>query len=119
MTGEMTHESPTGGAFSPESDAAAPMPPAPCNSHNPDMWFSAERGEILTAIALCRTCPQLSPCLKGALSRKESAGVWGGSYLVEGKIAALPGSRPDYPGLRRIRWRHGSGSRTPALHSDE
>ncbi|WP_372507654.1 WhiB family transcriptional regulator [Rhodococcus erythropolis] len=73
----------------------------PCRSHDPEWWFSSVREELLKAMSLCRSCSHIADCLAGALARKEAAGVWGGSYLVEGRIAAVPG--PRLPSRGRIR----------------
>ncbi|WP_372507628.1 WhiB family transcriptional regulator [Rhodococcus erythropolis] len=64
---------------------------APCRSHDPEWWFSSAREELSKAMSLCRSCSHMTECLAGALARGEAAGVWGGRYLVEGRIAAVPG----------------------------
>lgn len=74
---------------------------APCRSHDPEWWFSSVREELSRAMSLCRSCSHMSECLAGALARGEAAGVWGGRYLVEGRIAAVPGAR--FPSRGRVR----------------
>ncbi|MFD4785325.1 WhiB family transcriptional regulator [Rhodococcus qingshengii] len=74
---------------------------SPCQSHDPDLWFSTARSELTRAMMLCRSCPRSQRCFLDALDRGEAAGVWGGRYLVDGKIAALPGVR--IPSLGQIR----------------
>ncbi|MFF1552989.1 WhiB family transcriptional regulator [Rhodococcus erythropolis] len=87
-------------SISPRVEATSSVP---CHFHDPEMWFATDRLGLLQAISLCRTCPQLAPCLTGALERKEATGVWGGRLLAEGKIVALPQEPPDYPGHHRFR----------------
>jgi len=74
---------------------------APCRSHDPEWWFSSVREELSRAMLSCRSCSHMSECLAGALARGEAAGVWGGRYLVDGRIAAVPG--PRLPPRKRIR----------------
>ncbi|WP_411194411.1 WhiB family transcriptional regulator [Rhodococcus erythropolis] len=75
---------------------------SPCQSHDPDLWFSTTRSELTKAMMLCRSCPRSQRCFLDALDREETAGVWGGRYLVDGKIAALPGIRIPSPGRLRL-----------------
>ena len=74
---------------------------APCRSRDPEWWFSSAREELSRAMLLCRSCSHISECLAGALARGEAAGVWGGRYLLEGRIAAVPGAR--FPSRGRVR----------------
>lgn len=53
-------------------------------------------------MSLRRSCSHMSECLEGALARGEAAGVWGGRYLVEGRITALPGPRLPVRGRVRL-----------------
>ncbi|MFC8935248.1 WhiB family transcriptional regulator [Rhodococcus sp. NPDC057135] len=75
---------------------------SPCQSHNPDLWFSTTRSELTRAMMLCRSCPRSQRCFLDALDRGETAGVWGGRYLVDGKIAALPGVRTPPLGRQHL-----------------
>lgn len=42
--------------------------------HDPDLWFTDQH----QAIQLCQGCPMRRPCLRDALLRNETQGVWGG-----------------------------------------
>jgi hypothetical protein len=53
-------------------------PAAACASHDPDLWFSDSPADIAQATALCHRCPDRSPCLSGAMQRRETHGIWGG-----------------------------------------
>jgi WhiB family transcriptional regulator, redox-sensing transcriptional regulator len=50
------------------------------------LFFSEEIGDIAAAKRICATCPLQSPCLEGALERREPWGVWGGQLFFNGKI---------------------------------
>jgi len=51
-----------------------------------NMFFSEEIHEIAEAKAVCANCPVISPCLEGAIERKEPCGVWGGQLFMNGKV---------------------------------
>ncbi|HET9059015.1 MAG TPA: WhiB family transcriptional regulator [Acidimicrobiales bacterium] len=50
------------------------------------LFFSDEIPEIELAKAICGSCPLISPCLDGALERREPAGVWGGQLFADGRV---------------------------------
>jgi len=56
-------------------------PGAACTSHDPDLWFSHVPRDIAQAKALCRRCPDQAQCLAGAVQRRETYGIWGGTDL--------------------------------------
>lgn len=61
-------------------------PPPPCTSADEDLWFSELPRDLERAKDLCRTCPQVRPCLAGALHRREPWGVWGGEIFQGGSV---------------------------------
>jgi WhiB family redox-sensing transcriptional regulator len=66
----------------------------PCHNSNPEIFFSEKNEEIAIAKTLCGGCPVKRECLRGALSRQEPCGVWGGELFEEGKVIAqkrMPG----------------------------
>ena len=69
-----------------------------------DLFFSDEIPAIRAAKAICATCPLASPCLAGALERREPWGVWGGELFKDGKILAVkrPRGRPPKDPARRM-----------------
>jgi WhiB family redox-sensing transcriptional regulator len=60
----------------------------PCHNANPETFFSEEKTVIEQAKRLCAPCPVRNECLKGALSRQEPCGVWGGELFHEGRVIA-------------------------------
>lgn len=60
----------------------------PCHNSDPDLFFSEKVDEISIAKSLCASCPVRSKCLKGALSRQEPCGVWGGELFEDGRVIA-------------------------------
>lgn len=64
------------------------------------LFFSEEIPEINAAKAVCATCPVLEPCLRGAIARREPAGVWGGQLFVHGRILAQKRKRGRPPKVR-------------------
>ncbi|MEW2134625.1 WhiB family transcriptional regulator [Streptomyces sp. NPDC005435] len=55
-----------------------------CTDEDPELFFPiGNTGPALLqaeeAKAVCRRCPLMESCLKGALERGETAGVWGGT----------------------------------------
>ena len=52
------------------------------------LFFSDELQDIASAKTICATCPVLTPCLEGALERREPWGVWGGQLFLNGRILA-------------------------------
>ena len=60
------------------------------------LFFSDQLDEIALARAICETCPEIVPCLDGALARREACGVWGGQLFMNGTVLARkrPRGRP-------------------------
>ena len=56
----------------------------PCQHLDPRWWFSDRPAELELAKDHCRQCPMQSPCLVGALARREPCGVWGGQIFDNG-----------------------------------
>lgn len=74
-----------------EAAAAAWWPRARCNDGAATMtslFFSEDLHDIARAKAICSKCTVRTPCLEGALDRREPWGVWGGELLLNGKILA-------------------------------
>jgi WhiB family transcriptional regulator, redox-sensing transcriptional regulator len=67
-----------------------------------ELFFSELIPEINRAKDLCRTCPLLEPCLRGAIVRREPAGVWGGQLFVNGRILAQKRKRGRPPKVRPV-----------------
>lgn len=65
-----------------------------------ERFFSELIPEINEAKAICHTCPLLEPCLRGAIVRREPAGVWGGQLFVNGRIIAQKRKRGRPPKVR-------------------
>ncbi|MGB3184791.1 MAG: WhiB family transcriptional regulator [Ornithinimicrobium sp.] len=70
----------TGAADSLEADTL------PCRTHPPDLWFAEQTDQVEVAKALCMPCPLREACLRGALSRAEPWGVWGGEFVLSGAV---------------------------------
>ena len=58
----------------------------PCHNASSELFFSEKSEEIALAKSLCGGCPVKSECLKGALSREEPCGVWGGELFEDGRV---------------------------------
>jgi hypothetical protein len=54
-------------------------PDAACISHDPELWFSRFPQAIAHAKAICHGCAHRSSCLSGAIDRRETYGIWGGT----------------------------------------
>jgi WhiB family redox-sensing transcriptional regulator len=52
------------------------------------LFFSDSHDAIARAKEICRGCTEVEPCLRGALARREPAGVWGGELFANGTILA-------------------------------
>lgn len=72
----------------------------PCHNTDPEIFFSEKSEEIAYAKSLCAGCPVKRECLKGALSRQEPCGVWGGELFDEGVVIAAK-RMPGRPRLNR------------------
>src|SRR5215510_12536599 len=59
-------------------------------------FFSPRPRDIAGAKRMCATCPAMTPCLEGALRRREPCGVWGGQLFHFGRIVKTkrPRGRP-------------------------
>lgn len=58
---------------------AATTPGLPCQTIDPELWFSTNPTERHYAAQQCRrTCPLLLACMRHALHTHERHGVWGG-----------------------------------------
>jgi WhiB family redox-sensing transcriptional regulator len=62
----------------------------PCVSGPADLWFSDVPDEIDRARDLCAGCPMRRECLRGALDRAETCGVWGGELFMGGSPVPSP-----------------------------
>ena len=80
-----------------------------------DLFFSDEIPDIELAKAICATCNLAGACLKGALERREPAGVWGGQLFADGAVVAfkrkrgrppkvVPGAQPQPIKLETSDW---------------
>jgi WhiB family redox-sensing transcriptional regulator len=69
-----------------------PYEGAPCRTVDPETFFPDGRGvgiqyvRYLEAKTICGPCPARPECLKGALQRRESWGVWGGELFDGGRV---------------------------------
>ncbi len=66
-----------------------------------DLFFSEDLSEIAAAKRVCAECQVLSPCLEGALARREPVGVWGGQLFMNGKMLAVKRRRGRPPKVAR------------------
>jgi WhiB family redox-sensing transcriptional regulator len=68
----------------------------PCQHLDQRWWFSDRPAELELAKSHCRQCPMQSPCLMGAIARREYCGVWGGPIFETGAIVEFkrPRGRP-------------------------
>jgi WhiB family redox-sensing transcriptional regulator len=60
------------------SPGVQPRTPNPLCAAEPDLFFSDDPGDIAAAKSACAECPSRLPCLRGAIERSETYGVWGG-----------------------------------------
>jgi WhiB family transcriptional regulator, redox-sensing transcriptional regulator len=54
-------------------------PGAACAGHGPELWFSDSQADIAQAKAICQGCQDRVSCLSGAIERRETYGIWGGT----------------------------------------
>ncbi len=59
-------------------------PGAACAGQDPEPWFSDCPDDIAEAMATCQGCPGRLPCLAGAIGRRETYGIWGGTDFNPG-----------------------------------
>lgn len=57
------------------------------------LFFSENPLDTARAKAICARCTVRDPCLSRALDRKEPYGVWGGEFVLEGKVIAVKRGR--------------------------
>ncbi len=62
-----------------------------------DLFFSEQIADIARAKAISAECPLLTPCLEGAIERREPWGVWGGQLFANGRILAFKRKRGRPP----------------------
>ena len=51
-----------------------------CAGHpDPELWFPAptDRGRVLAAVAICRSCPVQNECATEAIRERLDEGIWG------------------------------------------
>lgn len=60
-------------------------PPAACSGLF-DLFFADTQEEVDLAKSICAGCARRRQCLRSALERRESCGVWGGELLRDGQI---------------------------------
>lgn len=70
--------------FIPELDPAM-FDDAPCLGLS-EIFFAHEKIPVDKAKALCQSCPHMVKCLEYAIDHREPAGVWGGQYIIHGRI---------------------------------
>lgn len=70
----------------------------PCHNADPEIFFSDNLEELSKAKSLCAGCPVKRDCLKGALSRGEPCGIWGGELFEDGRVI----DRKRTPGRPRL-----------------
>lgn len=83
----------------------------PCQSSDPDLWFSEFPDQVELAKQFCHECPVQATCLEGATARREPHGVWGGELFEQGRIVAHKHGR-GRPRAVRVNW--AALSRPPA-----
>ncbi len=66
-----------------------------------DIFFSEEIQGIARAKSVCAECPVVSPCLEGAIARREPWGVWGGQLFLNGKVVLVKRRRGRPPKVPR------------------
>lgn len=64
-------------AFAVLADALADRGPAPCESSDAELWWSADPDDVELAVFACWQCPVRPECLAYALAGRERYGVWG------------------------------------------
>ena len=75
-----------------------------CNGMETEKFFDKYEEDLDLAKyidSLCLSCPVISECFKKGVS-SESWGVWGGIYLVDGKIDKQKNSHKDKTVWNRI-----------------
>ena len=79
-------------------DPFAPSCPEaiPCRVQDPQLWFGDRPSQLEKAKEFCLDCPARLACLRGAITRQEPWGVWGGEIFERGVIVARkrPRGRP-------------------------
>jgi WhiB family redox-sensing transcriptional regulator len=75
-----------------DEDTQAQSHDIPCRVYGADLWFAESPADVEQAKALCQHCPVRTPCLAGAMERREPWGVWGGQLFIAGVV--VPRKRP-------------------------
>jgi WhiB family redox-sensing transcriptional regulator len=73
------------------SEAADEWAEASCRDETDsltELFFSDQIPDIVRAKRICAACSLITPCLEGALERREPWGVWGGQLFLNGKVLA-------------------------------
>jgi len=73
------------------SEAADEWAEASCRDETGSLtvlFFSDQIPDIVRAKSICETCALITPCLEGALERREPWGVWGGQLFLNGRVLA-------------------------------
>jgi hypothetical protein len=65
------------------ANLVATTPGLPCQTTDPELWFSRSSSERALAVALCRECPLQVPCAQYAIDNPELRGVWGGTTAAD------------------------------------
>jgi WhiB family transcriptional regulator, redox-sensing transcriptional regulator len=63
-----------------------PLPSCTDQTVDPAVFFPDTPEQLVTAQAVCATCPFTEQCLAGALALGTSDGVWGGVLLERGAV---------------------------------
>lgn len=96
MTGDTATDYPVRSITLDVAELALTDDTLPCRVQNPDLWFADTPAELERAKNYCAGCPVRQACLRGALSRSEPWGVWGGEIFERGVVIARkrPRGRP-------------------------
>lgn len=54
-----------------------------CRGQDPETWFPPQGGDVITAKAICNSCPVMETCRAYAIDNHESYGVWGATSVAE------------------------------------
>lgn len=68
----------------------------PRSSYTP-LFFSENPLDAARAKAICARCSVRSLCLTRALERREPFGVWGGEFVLEGRVVSVRRGRGRPP----------------------
>lgn len=65
------------------SDGSTWMRAGSCRGTDPSLFFPPAQADQIEAIAFCRGCVVIEPCLEFALMYREDHGIWGGTTEEE------------------------------------